>query len=566
MTAEPELAAGLAELSRQRGGIDWGARREAVVGRLRPVRTLPPDLVDPLMSPAYWCVPLLVGDYVGADTAAINRDVEQYAAGCLVRHLYFERTDWFADPENELATVIGAAYATAGLPAATFADRFSGKCRSWTTVLAHGTQETRGRGRAADVTPAMAAIVAVFSCVQVLDDWHDRDDDATRGHWNMWHDEPPSSVLQALNLLARDASAQVNGLRPHPLRAALTAQLRDTTAELADLVTVSVPDTSRRHRDPREVGAAHLIGNLGCEVAGLWSDFAAPMISPGSTECISAFMATQLAPTPAAEAVARSVASTLLAHARPSGGWGYRADVAEDVDSTAWVVLSATATGVRPAPGVFDRAATYLLAHRRAGGGFATYDGRERRRLTVRDVPQWSDPDVSVTCSALLALAALGRLDGDARREGCAFVAGRCTGRGWTSQWWKGTAYATWLAVLVLTSLGDGIHDKECAIARDHLLATRRVDGGWGDGPALNAFDTALAILTLSRLGHAGDAALLAASTSALAGCQAATGGWPGGARMLAPGAHPGLVLRDRLVTTALAIAALNRVRGTGTV
>jgi hypothetical protein len=306
-------------------------------------------------------------------------------------------------------------------------------------------------------------------------------------------------------------------------------------------------------------GVAFLADHLGAEVPSLWRDFSAPGISAGSTECISAFIAAQLAPIPSARALARSVTSTLLAHARPTGGWGYREDVVEDVDSTAWVLLATAGSGVVAAPGLIDRSQRYLLAHRRADGGFATYDDAERAQLSTVDLPQWSQPDTTVTCSALLALTATGYRDDRVVRSACDFVADRWTDRGWTSMWWQGTAYGTCLAVRMLTALGDDRYRGQLDSARAHLLATRHTDGGWGEGDRSNAFDTALGIQALRRLVRPGDGAFLDDSASALAGWRDEAGTWRGGARMLAPGADPdgSPVLRDDLVTTACVVATL---------
>lgn len=182
----------------------------------------------------------------------------------------------------------------------------------------------------------------------------------------------------------------------------------------------------------------------------------------------------------------------------------------------------------------------------------------ERRQLTNPDLPDWSQSDPTVTCSALLALAATGWRDDAIGRAACDFVAARCTDSGWTSLWWRGTAYGTWLAVWALTELGGNRYRRECDAARTHLLATRRADRCWGDGHR-NAFDTALAVHTLSRLAVPGDAALIRESAAALGAMQHTTGDWDGGAQMLAPGAQPlGLVLSDELVTTACAVSALH--------
>ncbi len=558
------LVADLIDLAERGYGVDFETVRAAVEQRLRPTRPLPAGLMDPRQAPSYWCVPLLVGDYISADPAAIAIDLERYVSGCVFRHLFHEEPrPPFAMVDDELETLVGRAYDACRAGGGTFPDKFAAKCQSWTVLLVFGTQEIASRpSEPGDYATAMSAIVAVYSCTQVLDDWHDRNDDLARGHWNMWTDEPAQLVLRAIDPLLRDATRAVGQLRHHPLRDALRAQLRDSAAELADLVAVSMHLPSLPARGAVEGGVTFLTRRLGAEGSGLWRDFSSPDVSAGSTECISAFIATLLAPIASARPVARLVASTLLAHARPSGGWGYREDVVEDVDSTAWVILAAAAAGVAAAPGLIERSSKYLLSHRRADGGFATYDHHERRQLSTVDLPDWSLSDTTVTCSTLLALAAIGDCDDHVVRSGCDFVAGRCTDGEWPSLWWRGTAYGTWLAVWVLTELGAGRYSRQCETARGHLLATRHVDGGWGGDVAPNAFDTALGLHTLCRLARPDNVGLVRESAAALAGWQGHTGRWQGGAQMLAPGAYPGsgLVLHDELLTTACAVSALQMV------
>ena len=416
------------------------------------------------------------------------------------------------------------------------------------------------RSKAGEYRAALSAIVAVYSCAQLLDDWHDRADDLAREHWNLWIHEPVDSVLSVIELLLRDAAHRVSQLRRHMLRDALAAQLRDTTEELADLVALMQRPSASRPRSGVESGVRFLTERLSKDAPGLWCDFSLSGVSAGSTECISALIATLLAPIPFGRSISRAVASTLLAHDRPSGGWGYREDVPEDVDSTAWVILAAAAAGVVAAPGLIRRSQNFLLAHHRQDGGFATYRPVEQRKLTPSDIPGWSLSETSVTCSALLALKATGYDDPWVVRAACDFVANRCTESGWPSYWWRGTAYGTWLAVCALTEVGAGRYSAELEAARVHILATRNADGGWGDDNVSNAFDTALAIRSLGRLAQPTDGWVIHQSAAALAALQDRAGRWPGGAQMLAPGVDGGrdLVLVDRLITTAFALSAVH--------
>jgi hypothetical protein len=550
-------------------GVDWNAVRAAVTSRLGPTRPIPADLMDPRRYPSYWCVPVLVGDYVQADRESVAEDVERYASGCLVRHCYYETPRPFAlARDDELVRLIGSAYDACRNGDGTFDEHFAAKCQTWTVVLALGTQAIRRcDAKAGEYRAALSAIVAVYSCTQLLDEWHDRADDLARKHWNLWSDEPVDSVLRVIEPLLYDAAQRVAQLRRHMLRDALTAQLRDTTEELADLVALVQRPGPSRPRSCVESGIRFLTDHLSADAPGLWRDFSLPGVSAGSTEYVSAFIATLLAPIPVGRSISRAVASTLLAHDRPSGGWGYREDVAEDVDSTAWVILAAAAAGVVAAPGLIRRSQEFLLAHLRPDGGFATYNPVEQRKLTPAPIPEWSASEASVTCSALLALNAIGYDDPRIIRAACDFIATRCTESGWPSYWWRGTAYGTWLAVCALTEVGDGRYPAELEAVRRYILGTRTSDGGWGDDDVTNAFDTALAIRSLERLGQPEDDRLIHEFATALAEMQDGAGRWPGGAQMLAPGVDGGrdLVLVDQLVTTAVAVSALHVAADQGT-
>jgi hypothetical protein len=560
--ARENLVPDLVDLAEQVFGIDWDTVRAAVTRRLSPTRPVVADVMDPRRYPSYWCVPVLVGDYVQADQESVAEDIERYVSGCLLRHFYHETPQPFSLPrDDELVRLIGRAYDACGNGDGTFDEHFAVKCQTWTVLLAFGTQAIRRRNsKAGEYRTALSAIVAVYSCTQLLDDWHDRADDLTREHWNLWTDEPVDSVLSVIEPLLRDAAHRVAQLRRHLLRDVLTTQLRDTTEELGDLVALIQRPSASQPRSGVESGVRFLTEHLSADAPGLWRDFSLPEVSAGSTECISAFIATLLARIPVGRSISRAVASTLLSHDRPSGGWGYREDVAEDADSTAWVILAAAAAGVAAAPGLIRRSQKFLLAHHRQDGGFATYNPVEQRKLTTGDIPGWSLSETTVTCSALLALNATGYDDPRITRAACDFVARRCTESGWPSYWWRGTAYGTWLAVCALAEVGDGRYPGELEAARVHILATRNSDSGWGDDGVSNAFDTALAIRSLERLAQPNDAWLIHESAAALAEMQDRAGRWPGGAQMLAPGVDGGrdLVLADQLITTACAVSALH--------
>jgi hypothetical protein len=568
-----ELLAAVIERAEGRYRFDWADVRNSVRQRLRAVSPLVTELMDPHRYPTYWCVPLLVGDYVGADRDAILDDLIPYVAGCVVRHVLFDPSPNIGLPvDDELVQLISTAYAGCRDVGGSFDVRFTAKCQPWSVLLSLGTESIRAATEATkDCQTALRAIVAVFACVQILDDWHDRDDDLARGHWNIWADEPIERTLTAVKLLVGGAWGSVSALRPHLLRDALIAQLRDATRELTDL--------SELHRRPMVPNAApaaaqlidaavasgvhFLRGRLGTSAAGLWRDFSSPGLSYGSTECVSAFIATLLAPIPEGRPLARAVSSTLLAKARPSGGWGYREDVPEDCDSTAWVLLAATTADVTAPPGLIRRSQEFIVTHQRTGGGFATYNDAARAALTPADQPGWFAPEPSVTCSAALALAATKYPDASVLRNACAFVADRYTLQGWSSYWWLGLSYGTFVATWALSALSDGLHDEKLSSAHRAMI-TRRGAGTWATAEGdPDGFVTALAVLTLLRGPLPPDPGVLASSTALLIGLQEPSGRWPPNAQMLAPGAHFGvdLVLRDELVTTACAVAALHAIR-----
>ncbi len=565
--AVPGLVAGLVDLAETGYGVDWDSVRSAVGRRLDLAPHAVADVIGPSRNPSYWCVPVLVGGYVTADREDVLEDLVSYVSACLVRHFFHEDPAPFTLPVDDvLASLVGRAYSGCRPGRGPFEEHFAAKCETWTVVLAFGTQAIRERATDPEaVGAALGAIVAVYSCTQLLDDWHDRADDRGRGHWNAWTDAPLAVVTSAAAALLEDADRRVGELRHHPLRDALTSQLNDTARELADVVLTTGASPNPTRDAAVDSGVRWLHERLGEHAPGLWRDFALPGVSVGSTECISAFAATLIAPVPTARPIARTVASTLLAHARPSGGWGYREDVVEDADSTAWVMLASAATHVTTTPGLLARSQAYLVAHRGKDGGFSTYSPSERDLLTPGDVPRWSDTDAAVTSSAVLALARTGYPDPRISRSGCDFVAGHATETGWPSLWWRGTAYGTWLAVWALTEVGGARYRAELSRARQHLLATRRADGTWGEGGS-RVFDTALAVRTLTLLGQREDAEVIRASAAALASGQRPSGRWPGAARMLAPGVDGGrdVVLGDELVTTVCAVSALHHAGAAG--
>ena len=217
--------------------IDWAATQHAVAERLRLTPSFDTSLYDPARYPEYWCVPVLVGSYVGASRGAILADAEAFLGGCIMRHCMFEPDRPFdATAGGEDFGAIAAAYEGCRLEdaaASTLDARFVAKCLPWKVLLGIGTRSiAQEAGEQPDFEEAMKAIVRVYSCVQVVDDWNDREEDAARAHWNVWVDEPMRDTLSILGPLMRGSQESVERLRPDLLRRALEAQLEDTALEL----------------------------------------------------------------------------------------------------------------------------------------------------------------------------------------------------------------------------------------------------------------------------------------------------------------------------------------------
>ena len=217
--------------------IGWEAIQRSVAARLRLTSSFDREVYDPHRYPTYWCVPLLVGSYVGASRTAVLQDTEAFVSGCIMRHFMFAADRPFDPSADEAAFgLIAGAYAGCRLDpdaGSSFDARFAAKCLPWTVLLAMGTSamldEVADR---ADYDAALRATVLVHSCLQMIDDHNDKAEDAARSHWNMWRDEPVGVTSSVIGPLLRGSSASVEGLRPHLLRRALDAQLRDAARDL----------------------------------------------------------------------------------------------------------------------------------------------------------------------------------------------------------------------------------------------------------------------------------------------------------------------------------------------
>jgi hypothetical protein len=207
----------------------------------------------------------------------------------------------------------------------------------------------------------------------------------------------------------------------------------------------------------------------------------------------------------------------------------------------------------------------FLTSHQRRNGGFATYQRAARHSLTRVNHEGWFQPELSVTASAVLALRATGFAQQGPLRDACRFIGARSDGGVWTSYWWRGSHYATFMAARALRSGRDGAYDDLLASTAQFVLGHRRSDGGWSeDGDNPEGFATALALRTLILCPPSVTVDVVNTAAQLLLELQRSTGAWPATATMLAPGAaeNVDLVLRDNeIVTTACVLSAMSAAR-----
>jgi hypothetical protein len=314
-------------------------------------------------------------------------------------------------------------------------------------------------------------------------------------------------------------------------------------------------------------GIGSLRRDLGTESRGLWNDFELTSEGFGSTEWVSAFIAAQIGAIPEGRALAAGVVETILSRARETGGWGFRDDVPEDCDSTAWVLLAATTTGVVPSADVVNRSTRFIVEHQNDSGGFVTFGSEVRKLLDAPGRASWFEPEVSVTSAALLALASVGYGGTERLRRAQMYLSRHRTGDMWESHWWNGFAYPTYLALSSLLLAGRERHGAEVREAAQAIRLRQRGTGVWANGEGLpdNGFCTSFALrallITDEDSAH-GDVAM--DSVTWLAGLLTRPGPCPASAEMLFPGGFvgPEVVVRDKgSVTTACVVRALHEAR-----
>lgn len=239
--------------------IDWTAVQRSVAAKLRLNLSFEVLKCDPVQCPSYWYVPLLVGNYVGASRKAVLEDTETFVTGCLIRHFMFESSCPFdSTTDVGLFRLVMDAYSGCrtdtdrglNLP---FDERFSAKCLPWMILLVSGTRSIFAEAGGEDYASAMKTIVLVHSCLQMIDDWHDKVEDAARSHWNMWIHEPIGKNLSVIEPLLHGSRLGIESMRPHLLRRILGVQLQDTAKELRDVVTVLSKTPSSEEHSLRSV-------------------------------------------------------------------------------------------------------------------------------------------------------------------------------------------------------------------------------------------------------------------------------------------------------------------------
>jgi Prenyltransferase and squalene oxidase repeat len=285
-------------------------------------------------------------------------------------------------------------------------------------------------------------------------------------------------------------------------------------------------------------------------VDGCWTDWDLP---PGpSDQWTTAYIAGRLAAVPgplaSSSVTARArAAAWLIEQEFVDGGWGYRASVGPDADSTAWALLFLAGEG---AP-VSRSSCEFLMGFQRPDGGFSTYPAGA-------GLGSWCNSQVDVT--AVAARAILRATHGTHRsvvEEALRYLGQRRGHNGtWDSFWWASPLYATAAVMALMRDVGVGV-DPEVVEAWLSTCA-----------PAM-PFEQALLLECFVQLDRAGAAPALAV-LDVLLREQLADGSWPSAPvlrladRDVTNGVDSvttGPLFGDpnRLFTTATVIAALSR-------
>lgn len=204
----------------------------------------------PSRQPLYWILPALLALEAGVERERVAADVERFSVAGAVHSMA-------DDPRIELGSPcvlealirIRAGYqrcsAAALATSADLAERIDAKCEPWKSVVAFGTRDLRAAvapdaAKSARLGAALSAVMAVFSCLQTVDDYHDGAEDERRGSWNLWTSTRPAAARALCLVLTAAAVVHATGLPEGVLRQVLALQLRDTLTEVRVMLEASI--------------------------------------------------------------------------------------------------------------------------------------------------------------------------------------------------------------------------------------------------------------------------------------------------------------------------------------
>lgn len=199
------------------------------------IRVCVPD-GEIVTRPLYWLLPSLIGFNLNLPAATIQEDLERYSVARQI-HRFWEHPELdLAQPDDiYVHEIIRAAYSQccyARLRNLNLADAFLMKCGPWQSIVLVGTEATQRfcsllHGKTSEYCGFLSAIFATFECLQVLDEWHDIDEDSRRDHWNLWTHANRAECLVLIERLSIVAVERLRSLRSSTLRSVLAIQLRD---------------------------------------------------------------------------------------------------------------------------------------------------------------------------------------------------------------------------------------------------------------------------------------------------------------------------------------------------
>jgi squalene-hopene/tetraprenyl-beta-curcumene cyclase len=257
------------------------------------------------------------------------------------------------------------------------------------------------------------------------------------------------------------------------------------------------------------------------------------------------------------------------------GGWNYFPGypwLPPDTDDLAQVIALLARTGCTDmSPFLDDCIELLTTSNRYADGTFHTWildasdnsDYQERLRASVGTY--WGErlgKDIEVTANLAHALLVY-----DARRYGevisgaaDAVVRAQADGGYWSSVWYCGPFYGTYVASRLLSECRVGI--KPLENAKDFLLHNQLACGGWG-GREGDPLSTALAILSLCFAHDSGlvmDSSVITRAVNYLGQAQKLTGSWRQSPFIKMFIGKKDIIYRSETITTAFVVKALAKL------